>query len=89
MIFYDFLYDFPDSWHCFAGGIVYLPLWKMMELLVRWDDEIPNWMESPSKIHMVPVTTNQKQYQPYSWSPGNLLDQPVKWRIPGFFQRTN
>ena len=25
--------------------VVYLPLWKMMEF-VRWDDDIPNWMES-------------------------------------------
>ena len=29
--------------------VVYLPLWKMMDL-VSWDDDIPNWME----IHTIP-----------------------------------
>jgi hypothetical protein len=27
-----------------------LPLWKMMEF-VKWDDDIPNWMENFLKFH--------------------------------------
>ena len=45
--------------------VVDLPLWKMMEF-VKWDDDIPNWMES-HKSH-VNQTTNQQNYLLVSWS---------------------
>ena len=36
--------DIENSWTISGWWLVYLPLWKYE--FVKWDDDIPNWMES-------------------------------------------
>ena len=55
------------------------PLWKMMELLVTWGYDIPNWME----IH---VPNNIYIYITYI-SLGNSHDPKTHWRPTGHLHR--